>query len=89
MTNAYGTRDWSEMSEEERAISARKMEVWFPSCGFRVSCSQQVYAAMVTVMDEEIGRVIQQLEDSGDLDNTFVFFSSDNGAEGALSVTFL
>jgi arylsulfatase len=77
------------MSEEERAISARKMEVCFPSCEFPVSCSQQVYAAMVTVMDQEIGRVIQHLEDSGDLDNTFVFFSSDNGAEGALSVTFL
>lgn len=39
---------------------------------------------MVTVMDKEIGRVIKQLEDSGDLENTFVFFSSDNGAEGAL-----
>lgn len=42
---------------------------------------------MVTVMDKEIGRVIQQLEDSGELDNTFVFFSSDNGAEGALYVS--
>lgn len=39
---------------------------------------------MVTVMDKEIGRVIKDLEDKGDLDNTFVFFSSDNGAEGAL-----
>jgi arylsulfatase A-like enzyme len=39
---------------------------------------------MVTRMDKEIGRVIKHLEDSGELDNTFVFFSSDNGAEGAL-----
>jgi arylsulfatase len=45
---------------------------------------RQVYAAMVTVMDKEIGRVIDHLEKSGDLENTFVFFSSDNGAEGAL-----
>lgn len=45
---------------------------------------EQVYAAMVSVMDKEIGRVVDQLEASGDLDNTFVFFSSDNGAEGAL-----
>jgi arylsulfatase A-like enzyme len=44
----------------------------------------KVYAAMVTVMDQQIGRVLKQLEDAGDLDNTFVFFSSDNGAEGAL-----
>lgn len=35
-------------------------------------------------MDKEIGRVIEHLEASGELDNTFVFFSSDNGAEGAL-----
>lgn len=46
----------------------------------------QVYAAMVTVMDKEIGRVIIELERQGELDNTFVFFSSDNGAEGALYV---
>jgi arylsulfatase len=44
----------------------------------------QVYAAMVTVMDKEIGKVLQEIEDQGELDNTFVFFSSDNGAEGAL-----
>ena len=39
---------------------------------------------MVTVMDKEIGRVIDHLEETGELDNTFIFFSSDNGAEGAL-----
>lgn len=39
---------------------------------------------MVTVMDKEIGKVLQEIEDQGELDNTFVFFSSDNGAEGAL-----
>lgn len=39
---------------------------------------------MVTVMDKEIGRVIKHLGESGELENTFVFFSSDNGAEGAL-----
>jgi arylsulfatase len=39
---------------------------------------------MVSVMDKEIGRVIEHLEATGELDNTFVFFSSDNGAEGAL-----
>jgi arylsulfatase A-like enzyme len=49
-----------------------------------VSDLAQVYAAMVTVMDREIGKVLQQIEDRGDMDNTFVFFSSDNGAEGAL-----
>jgi arylsulfatase len=50
----------------------------------RCAADHQVYAAMVTVMDQQIGRVLKQLEEAGDLDNTFVFFSSDNGAEGAL-----
>lgn len=39
---------------------------------------------MVEYMDEQIGRVFTYLEETGELDNTFVFFSSDNGAEGAL-----
>lgn len=42
-----------------------------------------IYAAMVDVMDQNIGRVIQQLKDSGQYDNTLVIFISDNGAEGA------
>lgn len=33
-------------------------------------------------MDAEIGRVIQWLKDNDEYDNTFIFFSSDNGAEG-------
>lgn len=39
---------------------------------------------MVSSMDTEIGKVIKHLEEIGELDNTFIFFSSDNGAEGSL-----
>ena len=38
-----------------------------------------VYAAMVEAMDEAVGKVLQQLEDSGVADNTIVVFTSDNG----------
>lgn len=62
-------RSWREMSKAERAWSARTMEV---------------YAAMVTRMDWNIGRVVEQLRASGDLDNTVILFLSDNGAEGAM-----
>ncbi|KAJ5494935.1 arylsulfatase [Penicillium diatomitis] len=62
-------KDWASLSPEERMISSRKMEV---------------YAAMVEVMDENIGRVIDELESTGELDNTFIVFMSDNGAEGTL-----
>jgi arylsulfatase len=64
-----GGRPWTELTDDERAISARSMEV---------------YAAMVDRMDWNIGRVIEHLRSAGDLDNTFVLFMSDNGAEGAL-----
>lgn len=52
-------------SAEEQRLEARRM---------------QVYAAMIDQMDEEIGRVIDQLRDSGELDNTLIVFTSDNGA---------
>ena len=37
------------------------------------------YYAMVTAMDHQIGRVMEQLERSGLSENTIVIFSSDNG----------
>lgn len=61
--------EWDDMTDEERAISARSMEV---------------YAAMVDRMDQNIGRVIDYLTETGELDNTVVIFLSDNGAEGAI-----
>lgn len=39
-----------------------------------------VYAAMVEIMDENIGRLVHQLEEKGVLDNTLIVFLSDNGA---------
>lgn len=44
----------------------------------------EVYAAMVDLIDMNIGRVRTYLEETGELDNTFVVFMSDNGAEGQL-----
>ena len=37
------------------------------------------YAAMVENLDTNIGRVLQYLETSGELDNTLVVVVSDNG----------
>lgn len=61
--------DWETLTPEERALSARKMET---------------FAAMVDVVDQNIQRVLDYLESSGELDNTFIVFMSDNGAEGTL-----
>lgn len=39
-----------------------------------------VHAAMIDRMDQGIGRIIQALKETGELDNTLVLFLSDNGA---------
>ncbi|MCO5065239.1 MAG: arylsulfatase [Rhizobiaceae bacterium] len=41
--------------------------------------NRRAYAAMVTVMDEAIGKVLAALEERGMRDNTLVIFHSDNG----------
>jgi arylsulfatase A len=38
------------------------------------------YYAVVTALDSALGRVLDALEETGEADNTFVFFMSDNGA---------
>jgi len=44
----------------------------------------EVYAAMIDSMDQGIGRIVAQLEQQGQLDNTLILFLQDNGgcAEG-------
>ena len=39
-----------------------------------------VHAAMIDRMDRGIGRILDKLEETGELDNTLIFFLSDNGA---------
>ncbi|OAP54928.1 hypothetical protein AYL99_10628 [Fonsecaea erecta] len=62
-------KEWTDMTREEQTISARKMEV---------------FAAMVDVIDQNVGKMLDYLKSSGELDDTFVLFMSDNGAEGAM-----
>jgi arylsulfatase A-like enzyme len=43
----------------------------------------EVYAASLAFVDYNIGRVIKAVEDTGELDNTLIFYiSGDNGASG-------
>lgn len=70
-TLAHSTRaprgGWDSLSVAEKREAARDMEI---------------YAAMVSRMDFNVGRVIDALRESGDLDNTVIVFLADNGAEG-------
>ena len=40
---------------------------------------RRTYAAMVSIMDEQIGRLVQAISDRGELEKTLVCFLSDNG----------
>jgi arylsulfatase A-like enzyme len=44
----------------------------------------QHFYGCITAMDEQIGRLVRDLEDLEALDNTIIFFTSDNGPEGRL-----
>jgi arylsulfatase A-like enzyme len=58
---------WDSLSDEEKAIYSKEMEI---------------YAAMVDVIDQNVGRLIDHLKATGQYENTFIVFISDNGAEG-------
>ncbi len=62
-----GVPEWESFSEEDRQKEIKRM---------------QIYAAMVDNMDANIGRILANLEAKGELDNTYIFFFSDNGAAG-------
>ena len=58
---------WDSLTPAQQEAEARRMTV---------------YSAMVDHMDRQIGRVLDYLKAKGELDNTFIFFMSDNGADG-------
>jgi arylsulfatase A-like enzyme len=45
-----------------------------------------MYAAQVDSMDQNIGRIVQRLEERGVLDNTLILFFADNGCSGELGL---
>ena len=52
-------------NESDKALQAANMEV---------------HTAMVDCIDQGVGRIIQELKDKGMYENTFIIFTSDNGA---------
>ncbi|UUO07175.1 arylsulfatase [Blastopirellula sp. J2-11] len=62
---------WTDLTDEQRRFQATKMAI---------------HAAMVDRMDQEIGRLIEQLKGMGEYENTLIFFASDNGASAEIMV---
>ncbi len=66
---------WDTLNDDEKKLYARQMEA---------------FAAQMEHVDAQIGRVVATLKQIGELSNTLIFVTADNGAsgEGGLAGTF-
>src|SRR5207237_787828 len=62
---------WDSLTKEQQQFQATKMAI---------------HAAMIDRMDREIGRILAQLKSMQALDNTLLFFLSDNGASAEMMI---
>src|SRR5262249_2055921 len=60
-------RPWDSLSADEKRLFARMAEV---------------YAGFSEYTDAQVGRIVDYLEQTGQLDNTLIFYCADNGASG-------
>lgn len=60
-------RPWETLSADEKKLFARMAEV---------------YAGFSEYTDAQVGRVLDYLEETGQLDNTLIIYAADNGASG-------
>jgi len=51
----------------------------YPRTEFAVKVNRQEYFALITHMDDQIGRVLEALEKTGQADNTYIVFTADHG----------
>ncbi|MFK8114757.1 MAG: arylsulfatase [Rubripirellula sp.] len=56
---------WDSLDDDRRLDLARRMAI---------------YAAMIDRLDQQIGRVVEDIKSAGELENTLIVFTSDNGA---------
>ena len=64
-TTGVKNPSWDSLPKDRRSDLARRMAI---------------YAAMVDRMDQNVGRVLDELRKGNELDNTLIVFTSDNGA---------
>jgi arylsulfatase len=63
---------WDDLEPGEQRLYARQMEV---------------FAAMLDHVDDQIGRMVDLLEKTGELDNTLIMVTADNGSSGEGGLT--
>ena len=62
---------WNQLTQEQKKFQATKMAI---------------HAAMIDIVDQEIGRVIKQLKEMKAFENTLILFASDNGASAEIMI---
>ena len=60
-------RPWDSLNDDEKRLFARMAEV---------------FAGFSEYTDVQVGRIVEYLEQTGQLDNTIIFYCADNGASG-------
>jgi arylsulfatase A-like enzyme len=60
-------RPWNTLDDDEKRLFARMAEV---------------FAGFSEYTDAQVGRIVDYLQQSGQLDNTIIFYGADNGASG-------
>lgn len=51
----------------------------FPRTDYSVKVNRQEYYAIISHMDDQVGRILQALEASGQSENTYIIFTADHG----------
>lgn len=67
----YRPVPWADLTMAQQRFQATKMAI---------------HAAMVDRLDQEVGRIIEQLKVMGAFENTLILFASDNGASAEIMV---
>jgi arylsulfatase len=60
-------RPWDSLSDDEKRLFSRMAEL---------------YAGMSEYADAQVGRIVDYLEECGQLENTLILYCADNGASG-------
>ncbi|MGL6225501.1 MAG: arylsulfatase [Thermoguttaceae bacterium] len=63
--------DWDSLTEEQKEFQANKMAI---------------HAAMIDRVDQEVGRIVQQLREMNAFEDTLLLFFSDNGASAEILI---
>jgi arylsulfatase A-like enzyme len=83
------TKEWNDRTPEEKSLSSRSMECFAGMVECidvnvgKVSRPYSYPPSSRCAQQTKSGQVVDYLESIGELDNTFVCFMSDNGAEGS------